>query len=86
MRILEVETFGRGGLTHYAYNLSCALAERGHEVTLVTTVAYELEERKLPANVRIREFYLPPGAELSVPPAQQEYISANYHHVGGVIA
>ncbi len=53
MRILEVETFGRGGLTHYAYNLSCALAERGHEVTLVTTVAYELEERKLPPNVRL---------------------------------
>ncbi len=32
MRILEIETFGRGGLTHYAYNLSCALARRGHEV------------------------------------------------------
>ena len=53
MRILEVETFGRGGLIHYAYNLSCALAERDHDVTLVTTVAYELEERKLPPNVRI---------------------------------
>ncbi len=53
MRILEVETFGRGGLIHYAYNLSCALAERGNDVTLVTTVAYELEERKLPQNVRL---------------------------------
>lgn len=53
MRILEVETFGRGGLIHYAYNLSCALAERGHDVTLVTTVAYELEERMLPKNVRL---------------------------------
>lgn len=53
MRILEVETFGRGGLIHYAYNLSCALAERGHEVTLVTTVGYELEGRMLPQNVRL---------------------------------
>lgn len=53
MRILQIETFGRGGLTHYAYNLSCALAERGHEVTLVTTAAYELEGRSLPANVRV---------------------------------
>lgn len=53
MRILEIETFGRGGLIHYAYNLSCALAERGHEVTLVTTAGYELESRSLPAGVRI---------------------------------
>ena len=45
LRILEIETFGRGGLTHYAYNLSSALAERGHRVTLVTAAAYELEGR-----------------------------------------
>ncbi len=51
MRILEVETFGRGGLIHYAYNLSCALAERGHDVTLVTAAAYELEGRALPPRV-----------------------------------
>jgi glycosyltransferase involved in cell wall biosynthesis len=44
MHILEIETFGRGGLTHYAYNLSRALAERGHDVTFVTTAAYELED------------------------------------------
>ncbi len=53
MRILQIETFGRGGLIHYAYNLSCALAERGHEVTLMTAAAYELEGRSLPANVRL---------------------------------
>lgn len=53
MRILEIETFGRGGLTHYAYNLSCALAERGHEVTLLTTAAYELEERGIPPGLRV---------------------------------
>jgi len=53
MRILEIETFGRGGLIHYCYNLSCALAERGNDVTLVTTAAYELEDRGLPPNVRL---------------------------------
>ena len=54
LRILEIETFGRGGLIHYAYNLSLALAERGHEVILVTTAAYELADRwDLPANVRL---------------------------------
>ena len=53
MRILEIETFGRGGLIHYAYNLSCALAERGHDVTLLTTAGYELEGKTLPDNVRI---------------------------------
>lgn len=53
MRILEIETFGRGGLIHYAYNLSCALAERGHEVTLVTTAGYELEGRSLPVGCKL---------------------------------
>ncbi len=54
MRILEIETFGRGGLIHYAYNLSLALAERGHDVTLVTAAGYELEGRPgLPESVRI---------------------------------
>jgi glycosyltransferase involved in cell wall biosynthesis len=53
MRILEIETFGRGGLAHYAYNLSRALAERGHEVTLVTSVAWELGDRALPASFRV---------------------------------
>jgi glycosyltransferase involved in cell wall biosynthesis len=53
MRILEIETFGRGGLIHYCYNLSCALAGRGHDVTLVTAAAYELDDRDLPPNVRL---------------------------------
>ncbi len=44
LRILEVETFGRGGLLHYAYNLSCALADAGHQVTLLTTVGFELHD------------------------------------------
>lgn len=56
MRILEVETFGRGGLAHYVDNLSRALAARGHEVTLITTVDYELEGRTpLPQNMRVEK-------------------------------
>ena len=43
MRVYEVETFGRGGLAHYAFNLSRALAERGHDVTIVTALDYELK-------------------------------------------
>ena len=54
MKILQIDTFGRGGLTHYAYNLSRALAERGHEVTFMTAAGYELEGRAgLPAGLRI---------------------------------
>lgn len=53
MRILQIETFGRGGLIHYAYNLSCALAARGHQVTLVTSTAYELEGQGLPGGLDI---------------------------------
>jgi glycosyltransferase involved in cell wall biosynthesis len=53
LRILELETFGRGGLIHYVYNLSCALADRGLDVTLVTAASYELEGRVLPPRVRL---------------------------------
>jgi glycosyltransferase involved in cell wall biosynthesis len=53
MRILEIETFGRGGLVHYAHNLSSALAGRGHDVTLLTSAAYELEGRPRPEGVRL---------------------------------
>jgi glycosyltransferase involved in cell wall biosynthesis len=53
MGVLEIETFGRGGLVHYAYNLSSALAGRGHEVTLLTAAGYELEERAVPEGLRL---------------------------------
>ncbi len=56
MRILEIETFGRGGLTHYAYNLSLALVERGHEIDLVTAAGFELDGRdELPAGMRVHQ-------------------------------
>ena len=35
LRVLEIETYGRGGLMHYAFNLSDALARRGATVDLV---------------------------------------------------
>ena len=45
MRIVEIETVGHGGLAHYAFNLSVALLDRGHQVTLVTASDYELAAR-----------------------------------------
>lgn len=56
LHILQIETFGRGGLTHYAYNLSLALAERGHRITFVTADGYELEAREaLPEAIEVRQ-------------------------------
>ncbi|MDX1405725.1 MAG: acetyl-CoA hydrolase/transferase C-terminal domain-containing protein [Woeseiaceae bacterium] len=40
-----------------------------------------LRRQTLPANIRIREFYLRPGAWLGNPLAQQSYTSINYSHV-----
>ena len=37
--------------------------------------------KALPENVRIIEFYFPPGKFLNNPRAQQDYISSNYTHV-----
>jgi acyl-CoA hydrolase len=38
-------------------------------------------EKRLPANIRVREFYFQAGAWLNVASAQQEYMSSNYSHV-----
>jgi glycosyltransferase involved in cell wall biosynthesis len=65
MRILEIETFGRGGLTHYTFNLSTALADRGHEVTLATAAGFELQGRvDIPPGVRIVEVFARSGYRL----------------------
>jgi len=40
-----------------------------------------LEERRLPRNVRVIEFFLEPGAWLADTHLQQNYLSANYTHV-----
>ncbi len=40
-----------------------------------------LRAGRLPANVRVQEFFMEPGAWLGVPLAQQAYASINYTHV-----
>jgi acyl-CoA hydrolase len=44
---------------------------------------FELDrvKKNLPANIRVFEFYYPPGKFLQNPQAQQDYISSNYTHV-----
>ena len=65
MHILEIETFGRGGLTHYAYNLSRALAERGHHVTLATAAGFELHDQvDIPADISVVEVFARTGHRL----------------------
>lgn len=61
LRIVQIEPFGRGGLAHYACNLACALAGRGHDVTLVTAASYELAGRPRPSTMRL----LTPAGRLS---------------------
>jgi acyl-CoA hydrolase len=43
--------------------------------------ARALQANALPANIRVIEFFLTPGAFLNCPPAQHNYLSANYTHV-----
>ncbi|HEX9723549.1 MAG TPA: glycosyltransferase family 4 protein [Vicinamibacteria bacterium] len=44
MRVAVVEFAGRGGMTHYAYQMSRGLSAAGLDVTLVTDRHYELDE------------------------------------------
>ncbi len=41
----------------------------------------DLVADKLPPNVKVLEFYFPPGRMLGAPAAQRNYISSNYTHV-----
>jgi acyl-CoA hydrolase len=43
--------------------------------------ARDLQADRLPANVRVTEFFLTPGAFLNSRQAQRDYLSANYTHV-----
>ena len=52
MRIALVELAGKGGLIHYAYQLSSAMQAAGAEVTLITDRNYELEA--LPHSFEVR--------------------------------
>jgi glycosyltransferase involved in cell wall biosynthesis len=52
LRIAVVEPDGRGGLIHFAYEISRALAERGHRVELFTSTNYELGDMPHPFTLR----------------------------------
>jgi acyl-CoA hydrolase len=47
--------------------------------------ARDLKTDTLPANVRVIEFFLAPGAFLASDHAQQDYLSANYTHVARAV-
>ena len=55
LRVAVVEFLGRGGMIHYAYQLSRALARSGVEVELITDRDYELEA--LPHEFRVRRLF-----------------------------
>ncbi|NRB70558.1 MAG: glycosyltransferase family 4 protein [Xanthomonadales bacterium] len=55
MKVLEIETFGRGGLCHYVFNLAGALAARGHQVDLLTVTDWELRDQLRPPGLTIHQ-------------------------------
>ena len=57
------------------------LAERIFGSYVEPEYARALQANALPANIRVIEFFLTPGAFLNCPPAQHNYLSANYTHV-----
>jgi acyl-CoA hydrolase len=57
------------------------LAERIFAGYLELDYVRLLEQRKLPTNIEVIEFYLEPGAWLANPHLQEHYLAANYTHV-----
>ncbi|NBC22359.1 MAG: acetyl-CoA hydrolase [Gammaproteobacteria bacterium] len=62
------------------------LVERLYAAVPDLEYAADLHAGRVPANVRIHEFYFRPGAFLGVPAAQRGYISSNYTHVARDVA
>ncbi|MCK4966138.1 glycosyltransferase family 4 protein [bacterium] len=66
MKIIIVDTSGRGGICHYTFFLSRALSSLSEHITLLTTENYELDsfkrtfniEKKLPAHYKKRNKFL----------------------------
>lgn len=58
------------------------LAARLYDGYVEPEYARAVRSGTLPRNVRVIEFYLTPGAFLGAAAAQQDYLSANYTHVG----
>ena len=71
MRIFVIEPDGAGGLLHYAFQMSAALAESGQEVTLVTGRHYELKGVDAPFRVEPRMRLWP-----AVEPADARHLAA----------
>ena len=61
MRLAVIESAPKGGLLHYAAQLSEALAARGHEVDLITAKGHELD--RTPVGTRVRGVLPPPVPE-----------------------
>lgn len=47
--------------------------------------ARDRRQGRLPANIKVTEFYFAPGSQLGSPGAQQEYCSVNYTHALGTL-
>jgi len=75
MRIFVIEPDGAGGLLHYAFQMSAALAESGQDVTLVTGRHYELEGVDAPFRVdprmKLWPAVEPPGARRLAAPLRR---------------
>lgn len=61
------------------------IAERLYEGYPELEYARDRRRGALPDNVRVKEFFLPPGGLLSNAAAQRDYVSANYTHAGRAI-
>src|SRR5438874_6953795 len=70
MRIAVIEFAGKGGMTHYAFQLGRGLTAAGADVTLVTATDYELSALDHPFRVEPRiELWDPkPAGRLSTSP------------------
>ncbi|MBT0667634.1 acetyl-CoA hydrolase [Novosphingobium profundi] len=55
-----------------------SFADRHFDGYVELDYAKDLRRQSLPANVRVTEFFLNSGAWLSIPQAQQNYVSVNY--------
>ena len=70
MKIAFLEPAGKGGMIHYAFQLSRALAQSGAEVTLITAKNHELESLGAPFRIEpIIDLWDPkPAGEMSTKP------------------
>jgi len=61
------------------------IAERLYDGYPELDYASDRRKNALPSNVRVKEFFLPPGGLLNNASAQRDYVSANYTHAARTI-